>query len=96
MLYLQNVKILFNMGTAVQNLSSETLALIEAQARDRGISPDEYVRLLWPPDQELALGSDRDDDIEFEADMLAFAEGTESVPARSNSYTREDIYFDHD
>lgn len=43
------------MGTAVKNLSPETLALIEAQARDRGISPDEYIRLLLPPEQELAL-----------------------------------------
>ena len=35
-------------------------------------------------------------DAEFEADMQAFAEGTESLPAYSGSYSRADIYFDHD
>lgn len=83
------------MGTPVQNLSPETLALIEAQARERGISPDEYIRLLLPRDQELALGSDFDD-LEFDADMAAFAEGTDSSAARLGTYAREDIYFDHD
>lgn len=83
------------MGTAVKNLSPETLALIEAQARDRGISPDEYIRLLLPPEQELALSPDPGD-VEFEADMVAFAEGTETLAVGRDAFTREDIYFDHD
>jgi hypothetical protein len=33
---------------------------------------------------------------EFEADMQAFAEGTEHLPAYSGTYSRADIYFDHD
>ncbi len=35
-------------------------------------------------------------DAEFEADMQAFAEGTEDLPAYSGNYSRADIYFDHD
>jgi hypothetical protein len=35
-------------------------------------------------------------DEEFEADMETFAEGTEQLPAYSGTYSRADIYFDHD
>jgi hypothetical protein len=35
-------------------------------------------------------------DSEFEADMLAFSEGTENLPAYSGTYSRTDVYFDHD
>lgn len=35
-------------------------------------------------------------DAEFEADMQAFSEGTENLPAYSGTYSRADIYFDHD
>lgn len=35
-------------------------------------------------------------DAEFEADMQAFAEGTENLPAYSGTYSRGDIYFDQD
>jgi hypothetical protein len=35
-------------------------------------------------------------DAEFENDMQAFAEGTENLPAYSGTYSRADIYFDHD
>lgn len=35
-------------------------------------------------------------DADFEADMQAFSEGTEHLPAYSGTYSRADIYFDHD
>lgn len=35
-------------------------------------------------------------DAEFEADMQSFAEGTEHLPPYSGTYSRPDIYFDHD
>jgi hypothetical protein len=35
-------------------------------------------------------------DSEFEADMLVFSEGTEHLPVYSGTYSRADIYFDHD
>jgi hypothetical protein len=33
---------------------------------------------------------------DFEADMEAFAAGTENSPAYSGSYSREEIYLDYD
>jgi hypothetical protein len=36
------------------------------------------------------------DTSDFEADMLAFAEGTEKIPPYNGTYSRADIYFDHD
>lgn len=35
-------------------------------------------------------------DAEFEADMQAFTEGTEHLAAYSGTYSRPDIYFNHD
>jgi hypothetical protein len=35
-------------------------------------------------------------DAEFEADMQAFAEGTENLRVYPGTYSRADIYFDHD
>jgi len=35
-------------------------------------------------------------DSDFEADMQTFAEGTDDLPAYSGTYSRADIYFDHD
>ena len=36
------------------------------------------------------------DDASFEADMAALAEGTEHVPPYNGTYSRDDIYLDHD
>ena len=33
---------------------------------------------------------------QFKADLEAFSEGTENLPATPLTYNREDIYFDHD
>ncbi|MDQ3749015.1 MAG: hypothetical protein M3367_08400, partial [Acidobacteriota bacterium] len=61
-----------------------------------GLSVDDYLRRLLPTDeQELALKADVKDD-EFEADMIAFAERTDDLPIYNGTYSREDIYFDHD
>ena len=43
----------------------------------------------------MALKADVKDD-EFEADMNTFAEETENLPVYNGTYSREDIYFDHD
>ena len=34
--------------------------------------------------------------IELENDLIAFAERTDSVSVYKGTYSREDIYFDHD
>ena len=84
------------MDPAIEHIRPETLAMIESRAEHLGISADEYIRGLLPPDeQEMALRSDDADD-EFERDMAAFGEGVDIVPVYDGTYSREDIYADHD
>jgi hypothetical protein len=83
------------MNSALEQISPETAAMIEAQARRLGISADEYLRRLLPAsERDLALAADTTDE-EFERDMILFAEGTDELPAYNGTYSREDIYFDH-
>jgi hypothetical protein len=82
------------MNATIEQIKSETLEIIEKQANIFGLSVDEYLRSLLPKtEKNLSLNGDVND--EFEADMIAFAEETESV-SDSGTYSREDIYFDHD
>ncbi len=84
------------MSATMEQIKPETIALIENQASHLGLSIDEYLRRLLPTgEQELALKGDANDD-EFEADMIAFAEDTDDLPTYNGTYSREDIYFDHD
>lgn len=79
----------------LKQISPETLKLIEDHARNLGISPDEYLRRLLPEnEQELALKPDATS-YEFENDMAAFAEGTHDLSPYNGTYSREDIYLDH-
>ena len=84
------------MNPTLEDIKPETVALIESQAKYLGISVDEYLRRLLPTDeQELGLRSDAADD-DFEDDMAAFAEDSDSSTGYNGTYPREDIYFDHD
>ncbi len=84
------------MNISTKHINPETLKLIDEQARSLGISPDEYLcRLLPSNEQELALKADATSE-EFESDMLAFADGTENLATDNGTYSREDIYLDHD
>jgi hypothetical protein len=76
------------------NIKPETLAIIEKQAKLFGLSADEYLRGLLPK-TERGLPLEKYSKDEFEADMTAFAENTQSVSNYSENYSREDIYFDH-
>lgn len=83
------------MSTTLKTISPETLRLFEEQARNQGISPDGYLRqLLAATGEELALKPVVTDE-EFEQDMSDFAEGTEDLPTYNGTYSREDIYLDH-
>ena len=58
-----------------------------------GLSVDEYLRIL------LGLNRRRTADTslaEFESDLNAFSDGTEDLVPTNHTYSREDIYFDHD
>lgn len=84
------------MNATIEQIKPETLAIIEEQAKAFGMSVDDYLQsLLQRNEKELSLKSDISDD-EFESDMIAFAEGTENLSQYNGTYSREDIYFDHD
>ena len=92
---LKNVLKSYNMSLILQEIKSETLEILENQANMFGLSVDEYLRSLLPKTvKNLSLEGDLND--EFEADMIAFAEETEIVSTYNGTYSREDIYFDHD
>ena len=74
-------------------IKPETIALIQQQVSIFGLSVNDYLQRLLPKhENELALKDDLQNN-DFEADMLEFAENTETY---QGSYSREDIYFDHD
>ena len=87
------------MGTALEQVKPETLAIIESRARRGGLSVDDYLRSILPPEEkDMSLRSDAADD-EFEADMIVFtheADETDASPPYNGTYSRKDIYFDHD
>lgn len=82
------------MSAALEQLKPETIAILENQAKTFGLSLDEYIRSLLPKTGKSVKNGSKDD--EFEADMLAFSEGTENLSTHRGTYSREDIYFDHD
>ncbi|MGI9055118.1 MAG: hypothetical protein ACR2F2_04870 [Pyrinomonadaceae bacterium] len=80
------------MNANIEQIKPETLAMLEKQASRFGLSIDDYLRSLLPKtEKELSLQKG-----EFEADIIAFAEDTENLPTYNGTYSREDIYFDHD
>ncbi len=83
------------MNPTLEGINPETLAVIRSHAKSLGMSVDDYLRALLPSDQmELGLGPDGAVE-DFEGDMAAFAESSDTV-APSGTYSREDIYSDHD
>ena len=81
------------MNTTIEQIKPETLAILEKQAKIFGLSVDEYLQNILPKtEKELPLQNGDD----FESDMIAFAEGTENLSSYNGTYSREDIYFDHD
>jgi len=80
------------MNAILEQIKPETIALIETQAAQSGLSIDEYLRRLLPTnEQNLAMKPEANDD-EFEADMKSFSEGTENLPEHNGTYSREEIY----
>ncbi|HLG16947.1 MAG TPA: hypothetical protein VJH03_20950 [Blastocatellia bacterium] len=74
--------------------------ILEQRAKAYGLDVKSFVESLVQASatrsvDELSAPAPAND-AEFEADMQAFAEGTEHLPAYSGSYSRADIYFDHD
>lgn len=79
----------------MEQIKPETLAIIERQAKLFGLSVDEYLRSLLPKtERELPLARVIYKD--FEEDMTVFAKDDETFSDYRGTYSREDIYFEHD
>jgi len=80
--------------TTIQ-IEQELANAIFAEAEAKGLSVDDYLRTLiasgasQPQSEQMNL-----DEVDRILDELS--EGTEHVPALPLTFSREDIYFDHD
>jgi hypothetical protein len=86
--------------TTTIEIDNTTAALLQSKAAAQGVSLDTLLRQLAesangaaPKTTEAAAQASVD---EFMAAMEALAEDTDHIPPSGLSYTREDIYFDHD
>jgi hypothetical protein len=79
------------------DLDPDVANKLRALAEAKGVTVEELLR-EFVADAPVALpGTALPGPDEFEADLEAFAEGTENLESPYNgSYSREDIYFDHD
>jgi len=76
-------------------INPETIAVLAEQAHARRTPVDEFLASLLKQYRERTT-PDQTTEEQFQSDMVAFAEGTEKLPPYSGSYSRSDIYFDHD
>jgi hypothetical protein len=88
------------MNAALQDqIAPEIAQALMAQATANGLSVNEYLsQLLGLTNVALpANGESLDASMEaFMADMESLSEGTEHLAPSTITYSREDIYFDHD
>jgi hypothetical protein len=78
-------------------LSDRVGRVLEERAAESGRAVEALVEAIL----ETAVTAPRDDAApatraEFEAGLAAFSGGTEGLPPYAGTYSREDIYFDHD
>jgi len=84
------------MSIRIKQVKATTLARLESRARLTGLSVDDYLLSLLPAEEkDMSLRADNGDD-DFEVDMLTFAEEKNISSGYNGTYSREDIYFDHD
>lgn len=79
-------------------INPDTIGVLAKQASERRMSLDQYLRNLLKIGDEirrLNVPAARSD-FDFEAAMEVFTEGTEHLPPFSGTYSRSDIYVDHD
>ena len=77
----------------VAPLVAEILRRLEARAKAQGVTLDS---LLLPLVPENGIASANEELDAFMADMESMAEGTEHLPSLPATYSRSDIYLDHD
>ena len=76
-------------------INPETIALLSEEAHAQRTPVDEFLASLLKQHRERTT-PDQTTEEQFQADMVAFAAATEKLPPYSGSYSRSDIYFDHD
>lgn len=89
-----------NTQTTTIEVDSATAALLQTKAAAQAVSLDTLLREFAegangtaPKTTEAATPASVD---EFMAAMESLAEDTDHIPPSGLTYTREDIYFDHD
>jgi hypothetical protein len=83
------------MNAVLEQIAPETVQALIIQATANGMSVNDYLsRLLGVTNGTQAAQEESID--EFMADVELLAEGTEHLPPSTLTYSREDIYFDHD
>ncbi len=76
-------------------ITDETVSLIESYAKHAGMTVEEYLRSLLPStENDLGLSAETSAK-DFDRDMEAFAETSGNSAPYSGTYSREDIYADH-
>lgn len=94
------------MSAVLDQIAPETVKVLVQQAAASGLTLNDYLQKL------LGLRNGKAEDLSltgfpgeatpaenlaaFMADMEALAEGTEDLPTTPLTYSRADIYFDHD
>lgn len=94
------------MSAVLEQIAPETVRTLVQQAAASGLSLDAYLQKLIGlrngQSADLSLAGEAaepasaDSLADFRADLEALAEGTEHLPATPITYSRADIYFDHD
>ena len=83
------------MDNVVKEISPEIFDIVVNEADRLGLSVDDFLlRLIPTADGELALAPATD--AEFEADMTLLGDEPSQNDPYDGTYSREDIYFDHD
>ena len=78
-----------------EQIAPELFQAIVAKSTANGLTLNDYLAQLIGYTNG-ANPAENESLAEFMADMEALAEGTEHLPPSTMTYTREDIYFDHD
>ena len=82
----------------VLHLDDQVAAVLKDRARAKGLSLDEYLQAIALMDNMMVSpAADSNDAREFDAALdELFAADTRKLPTSSDSYSRQDIYINHD
>jgi hypothetical protein len=82
-------------ATLQEQIAPEVAQALITQAKATGLSVNEYLRQLLGLTNGTQTPEGESPEA-FMADLESLSEGTEHLPPSAITYSREDIYFDHD